>query len=386
MEKGWTGSIALGLVASAGFQCSAWVGGIVFALAAAVIVWQLLSTMDAAGRRPFLLRTGVAAAISLLVSAPFIIDQIALTALRGGRLPLVIAPVEVLGGAFPEGLRRLLDLPAYWLIYLPVEFPAFYLAGLVGMFALLRDRSRDAATHQLARTLALLAAASLVAAWLLRSVIANNNDLGWRAILPAVMLLAAFASAGIVRWRTSPAGVCALLAGFGVLLGLPEAATILSSNVFETQRSPARAFKDAPAIWNAVRRHAGETERIANNPLYFADMTPWPANISWALLANRRSCYAGKELAIAFAPIPPLRRNAVEALFVRVFDGEGAPEDIEQLAGRFRCDVILVTPTDGAWKRDIFASSGLYRLVETKPDAWRIYRRSAFARSARQGQ
>jgi hypothetical protein len=125
-----------------------------------------------------------------------------------------------------------------------------------------------------------------------------------------------------------------------------------------------------------VRRHTGLAERLANNPLFLADMTPWPINISWALMANRRSCYAGKELAIPFAPISSARRAAIEAQFVRIFAGEPAADDVAQLATRFRCDVAVVTPQDGAWRRDPFGSDGLYRLVEERPDAWRIYRRT----------
>ena len=53
------------------------------------------------------------------------------------------------------------------------------------------------------------------------------------------------------------------------------------------------------------------------------DLTPWPANMSWALLADRSSCFAGRELALAFAPLPPDRREAINAQFIRVFAGTG---------------------------------------------------------------
>jgi hypothetical protein len=36
--------------------------------------------------------------------------------------------------------------------------------------------------------------------------------------------------------------------------------------------------------------------------------------------------------------------------------------------------VVVVTPADGAWQRDPFAASGSWRLVETQPERWRIYR------------
>ena len=106
-------------------------------------------------------------------------------------------------------------------------------------------------------------------------------------------------------------------------------------------------------------------------------MTSWPVNISWALLADRRSCYAGNELALPFAPIPATRRAEIEAQFVRAFAGEPAPDDVRQLAERFGCDVVVVTAQDGAWLRDPFAATELYRLVDERPGAWRIYRRTS---------
>lgn len=376
-RDGWIAPIVLGLVAAAGFQSSVWVGGVVFVLAAVAIVAYLLVTLDVRRRLPLLLRVAMAAVIAAVLSASFIVDQVAMTVLRGGGGPVAITPVAVLSDAFPQTVRRLLDLPAYWLIYLPVELPVIFVAGVVGLVALLRQRTPGADARRAIRALGLLTLVSLLVAWLLRSIVAGNNDLGWRAILPAVMLLTVFAAAAIVRWPVSPARICAALATLGAILAAPHTVALLRNNLRGDPLPSAHTFAAAPQMWAAVRRHAGVSERIANNPLYLANMTPWPVNISWALMANRRSCYAGKELAIPFAPIPAARREVIEAQFVRVFAGEAAAGDIEELATRFQCDVIVVTPQDGAWQRDPFATGTVYRLVETQPDAWRIYRRAA---------
>jgi len=57
-----------------------------------------------------------------------------------------------------------------------------------------------------------------------------------------------------------------------------------------------------------------------------------------------------------------------------VFAGEGSPDDVRELAARYDCRVVVVTPADGAWARDPFGSSPSYRLVDSVPDRWRIYR------------
>jgi hypothetical protein len=132
-----------------------------------------------------------------------------------------------------------------------------------------------------------------------------------------------------------------------------------------------------PKLWAAVRRHAAVSERVGNNPLLLADMTPWPVNISWALLADRRSCYAGRELALVYTLLPAARREAIDAQFIRVFAGEGSPGDVNELATTYGCRVIALTSADNAWGSDPFAASPAYRLVEEKPDSWRVYRATA---------
>ena len=113
--------------------------------------------------------------------------------------------------------------------------------------------------------------------------------------------------------------------------------------------------------------------RVANNPRFLADLTPWPVNISWALLADRSSCFAGREMAIAFAPLPPERRAEIDAEFLRVFDGEGTPNDVHDLATKYGCDVVVLVPQDKAWDHDPFAAGPDYRLAEAREGRWRIY-------------
>ena len=111
----------------------------------------------------------------------------------------------------------------------------------------------------------------------------------------------------------------------------------------------------------------GPEERVANNPLFLDGMTPWPGNISWALLANRRSCFAGDQLLLAFAPLPTRAtggdRQAVHPRLRRRRHGRRCPRS---LAARYDCALAVVTAQDGAWANDPFAASPLYELVESR--------------------
>jgi hypothetical protein len=187
------------------------------------------------------------------------------------------------------------------------------------------------------------------------------------------MVLTAAAGAGLARLVERPGRVLPGLALAGFAASLVSGGIIAIGNARGEVSPDAAWFARAPAMWAAVRRHAPADARVANNPALFAAMTPWPVNISWALLADRRSCFAGNELAIAFAPLSRQRRGEISEQFRRVFAGEASADDLHALAETFGCDVVLVTARDGAWARDPFAGSPLFRLAETEPEAWRVY-------------
>ena len=372
-SRGWLCVPVLAATVAAGFESSTWVGGVIFGAGAVAIGFALLiAAEDARSRRDLLARSAVAVLLAAAISFPFLRDEYAATAARSVGVPIAFKPFEVLGPIVSGGLRRALDLPAYWLILLAVEFPAIYWPGTAAMVAALAD-SRARGNKPFVLALALIAAASFGIVWLFASTIANN-DLGWRGVLPGVLVLTIFAAAGLARWLASGRTLVAAAALGCLVLALPDGVAISRDNAEGTLAPSAPLLAESPDLWAAVRRHAAPDERVADNPLLLADSVRWPVNISWALFANRRSCYAGWNLARAFVPLPEAEIDRIERLFDRVFAGEAQPQDVEALARRYDCRVVAVTPGDGAWTRDPFAGSGLYRLVEERDAQWRIYR------------
>ncbi len=358
----------LGLVLAAGFQSSLWVGGVMFIFAGFAVAFVLL-LLSARDRLDFVAGTVGAGLLGAVLSAPLIAAQLNAAVTRGGGLPVIVEPFHVLGPFLPDGLGRLLDLPAYWLVLLVVEFPLVFLPGVVALGLLFRGSWMPYGV----RALTALAAVSLACGWLLVSTTGENNDLGWRSILPGVMVMTVYAAAGLSRWMvTAPRTVAAVVA-LGLALGLPDGVGILKGNLRGEPTPQGAVFAQSPALWEAVRRWTPPDGRVANNPAFLKDLTPWPVNISWALLAQRRSCFAGDELALAFAAITPRQRGALTALFARVFAGEGTREDVEVMAKRYGCVTAVVTAQDGAFANDPFAISPRFRLAETVPGQWRIY-------------
>jgi hypothetical protein len=278
----------------------------------------------------------------------------------------------VLGPIIPVAVRPYLNLLAFWLILTVIEFPAIYFTGVWAISESIAEKGRALAEQRFAVGLALLALASFALPWLFASTIANN-DLGWRGVLPGILALTIFAAAGLPRWITTKRSLA--IAGLAFwLLGIPGGLRIIQENATGLHSPSAPLFAGAPELWAAVRRHTAPAERVANNPAFLADSVRWPVNLSWALLADRRSCSAGWNLARAFVPLPGPEIDRISALFKRVFAGHASPEEIRDLLVRFDCRVIVVTPSDGAWRRDVFAMSGYFRLVEERAGRWRIYR------------
>jgi hypothetical protein len=368
------GIATLGPLAAAGFESSTWIGGFTFAAAGLMAVPALLIHAGPKQAWPFLGALAAAGIVALGFAAPLLHDQIVATATRSAGSPISIMPHEVLGEHFSAGLRRIVDPPGFWLIFLPLELPAIFVPGVIALGALILTRDLESDRKRAVWAFAALVAASLVISWLLVSTPGDNNDLGWRAVLPGAMVLTVFAAVGLVRWIATRAYFAAAAAIAAVMVGLPGSIELIHSDVAGRSEPDGKLFAQTPDMWAAVRRHAGAEERIANNPLFLADITLWPVDISWALLADRRSCYAGRELTLVYTSLPRQRQEEIDAQFIRVLAGKGTPGDLEDLATKYDCRFVVLTSADGAWANDPFAASPRYRLIDEKAGAWRIYR------------
>jgi hypothetical protein len=364
----------LALVTVAGYESSTWVGGILFAIAAPVLGLILLAGSPAATRVRFVAWSAAAALVTAALAYPFLHDQYLNAAGRGVGSPIAFKPYSVFAFEVSDKVLTLMDLPGYWLIQLVIEFPAVYISGAVSLIGTLRSKPAYGPPLLVTKVFCGLGFISLLIAGTLTITFADNNDLGWRAVLPGVFILTIFAATGLSRWIKAPAPFAIAGALFLLALGLPRAIQLTAQNIRGLPNQSGEVFGASPEMWSALRQHVAPDERVANNPLFLQDMTPWPVNISWALFGNRPSCFAGRELALPYTALPRARLAEIEAQFERVFAGKEQPDDVRALATRYQCRVAVVTAQDGAWQHDPFASSPYYKLVDERGDAWRIYR------------
>jgi hypothetical protein len=287
-------------------------------------------------------------------------------------MAVAIHPYEVFSLPHQIFPTRLLDIPGYWLVFLLVEFPAIYAPGALALLSAARPRGGPGDMALTSRAFLVVVASSLIVGGYLTITFSDNNDLGWRATLPAILLLTVFAAAGLSRWIAERRIVAAVAFAL-IALSLPKSFEWASEYVKGMPTPSGQAFAKTPALWQAVRRQTGPADRIAMNPSFLAEMTPWTINISWALLADRRSCFAGRDYLGPFTTLTSEQQQDVIERFRRVFAGEARQGDVGTLAQHDRCRVAVLTPLDGAWRNDPFAASGLYTRVNETAD-WRIYR------------
>ena len=363
---GMSGAVALGLVAAAGFESSTWVGGIAFAVASALAAPLLLAHTPPARRWMFVRNIGVAAGVAAVLVAPFLLSQAQTLAARGGGFPIAFMPYHAFAGG-----GRLVGLLAFWPLTLPFNLPALVPAGAIGLLEAARARN---GRSRMVMVLGCFAIACLSVTWLMRSTI-ENNDLGWRAAIPALLILTPFAATAWSGWLTRPWRLLPAAALFLAILGLPQAGQKFAEALFGQRPADARGFAASADLWQAVRAHSAPADRVGNSPLMLADLTPWPDDISWALLSDRPSCYPGWATAIAYAGVSRDTLVTIETQFKRVFAGGGQPGDVDALAWHFDCKTIVLTASDPAWSHDPFAGSAAYHLEQERPNQWRLYSR-----------
>lgn len=350
---GLAAALCLGLMVAAGFDCSIWVGGLAFGLAAPPLAVLLLVRMQPAARWRFLLWCALAALVAVPLMAGVAADEWAVMHHRaaGG---IAAGAYPLAGTAVPAVLRPVAGIllyPAFLVLMFPALLPPV-------LWRLRRVRGEQA-------LLLGFAALCLLITAFLRSTLANN-DLGWRACLPAVLVLGA-AAACAVRTR------CVLvLALAGVALGAPDMLRMLHESVAGEVPGDPAGFAAQAQIWPQVRAVTAPEERIATNPQALHDETAWPVNIGWATLSDRKTCYANWGSVVAYGALSHAELDRTEDAFRHVFAGSPQQGDLALVRGA-GCVAYLVTGADGAWAHDPFAAAPGCRLAASG-EAWRLYR------------
>jgi hypothetical protein len=227
-----------------------------------------------------------------------------------------------------------------------------------------------------------------MAAEFFRSVIIND-DLGWRVVLPPVLLLTIWTAVAITGWletlRYSKFGELprAAIAGLSMVvflgtMGIGSTARFLADAVKEQKVDYAtmtllRHFRLQPLAWSRVRELTSTRDIIAVNPESFKQVTSWTANAPFSLFGDRCTLVSDSSTPLVFSHHADRSRFTSDLAFVtNFFNGTPGKRDIWRLAVRFRARALLVTPLDALWNNGALDGNRYYNLAVETPD-YRVY-------------
>lgn len=385
--------VVVGVLAAGIFGTSGWIAlSCVFALpwvAAAVglFAWHQGITGRMRGQLPALL--GVTA-VTVLLSSPFLL--VYLSGEEG------VGEESGLGWPVVFELQSAAFSPSPWanfFLWWTKLLPAVYSVTLIfGILGLLAYRPRSDLRHLFRWSAAAAVPPFLLVSQSLKSTI-GANDLGWRAHLPAYLLLAIFSGLAVSQLSGRPEkgkdalsvflsrlpvrlGLAALgLAG--LMLGLMAGPYRDALNTYllkrplpqlvETQVELRRGFLRQERAWELVRRYAGPTNIVQSNPDAYGALTPWPVNLPYMLFADRTSAVATPNTArvFAFRSDPDERARAI-SIVRAVFQGRPEHDAFEALRRSLGVDVVLVDRRDPVFNTSLLDDSPVWRRVHRDED------------------
>lgn len=343
----WTAIILIAILVSAGFGMSAWVGGFAFLLSAVPIaLWEVARSKGETRHRVIIgwCAIGVCSAI---LAIPSLLSQMG--AAVPGQPPIGIRPWPVL--AFVPA-SSLLNHIAYWVLFLPLAIGGIYIPFLLSAKGAIR-RSPDVAVP-----LVCISIMSLSVSWLMESRIANN-DLGWRAVIPAILSMMAVAAAGLAEnfsisaekngsgWMPRISVIpCIMLITASFPWGMYE----IKRNVMGD--SPLVKIRVENAYWLALRHTGSATDRVLTSPSLYRDAESWPVNVGGGLMTERKSCYLSYDYMRSFsAHWPAGFSDEVQRRITDFYNGDVEASDMRFLRDRLGCRVIGITSNEKVWKK-----------------------------------
>jgi len=382
-------AIVIGLTTATAFGASIWVGGIALLFGLPFLIgmalWLRLPLYNYLNTFKTLL---FALLICLLFAIPVLISLTTGPSLAQSELPFgphLYTATSLFNKASDWGYIAHIIL--YWLQFLPLNLGIVFVLGTASV--LLYTSKIPEERNFWALSFGAIFGFLLIVQFL-QSTIANN-DFGWRAVLVPVMLLmvwsaialtALFTSTDLSKWRISIKRWQPLILSLtmvGLTIGFLSFTRISQLPVNPHYPPDAhtlalhQGFLRQQQAWAKVRQYAKPTDLVQSNPDGYTTMTPWPANIAYALFADRATAYANPEYAHVFAyRYDNHQKTQQYQLIQTVFSAQPTDEALRHLHDVLKVKVLLVDKFDAVWHSEAIERSGLYRLVEKETD-FKIY-------------
>ncbi|PDT81049.1 hypothetical protein [Sinorhizobium sp. BJ1] len=363
----------MGAILASAYGSSMWAGGLSLLLILPIVGVLSVSHVLRAKRLPeVFISLSVTVAMTLLCAAVLISEQSSILHTRKV-VDFWVFPIFV-------GDHWFLDVPGFWLVQIFLEFGIIYLSFIIWSFARPSDDINRYAHIDCAIFVSVLA--PLFCTQLLHSTI-MYNDLGWRVLIPSMLVMTALA-AGLFSTHIGKGTLVGRITTITAIMLLTPSILTGAKSVYSNtskfrvegpESEEGTAFKASPEMWKAVRDVTPPDEAVANNPLDLASMTYAPGNISWAILSQRRHCGTTLDFLRAYAAqLTPKEASDVYNFFVRAFAGLATEDQLRVMKEKYLCRTLVVTSRDGLWGKPVLDNNSVYKLISEKKGKWRIYR------------
>jgi hypothetical protein len=382
----WHIAVVLGLNLASAVISSVWAGVCALLGASMFVLLAIAATREARERISRWFWPMLAAiAVGVVTSLP-----VALNLVRLNR-EVALSSVELSIYPTIEGLNTFSNWASikhifvYWTIFLTIQFGAVYLAGWCGLLA----RGRQLPSIRLFRRLSIAVVfGDLLVAEFFRSVIINN-DLGWRVVLPPVLLLIIWTAVAITDWletlRRSRFGQLprAAMAGISIVIflgtwGLGYSVRFVGEAVKHREGDSASTrlgqyFMKQPLAWKRVRELTSAQDIVAVNPKSFEYITTWTANAPFSLFGDRCTLVSDSSTPLVFSHQASRDRFTSDLKFlIHFFNNTPSQREISRLAVDFQARALLVTPLDTLWNNGALDGNQYYALAVDAPE-YRVY-------------
>ncbi len=363
----------MGAILASAYGSSMWAGGLSLLLILPIVGVLSVSHVLRAKRLPeVFISLSITVAITLLCAAVLISEQSSVLHTRKV-VDFWVFPIFV-------GDHWFLDVPGFWLVLIFLEFGIIYLSFIIWSFARPSDDINRYAHIDCAIFVSVLA--PLFCTQLLHSTI-MYNDLGWRVLIPSMLVMTALA-AGLFSTHIGKGTLVGRITTITAIMLLTPSILTGAKSVYSNtskfrvegpESEEGTAFKASPEMWKAVRDVTPPDEAVANNPLDLASVTYAPGNISWAILSQRRHCGTTLDFLRAYAAqLTPKEASDVYNFFVRAFAGLATEDQLRAMKEKYLCRTLVVTSRDGLWGKPVLDNNSVYKLISEKKGKWRIYR------------
>jgi len=377
-------SAVIGICIASAAASSIWVGGVALALAAPIIGAGLISAKTPKKDIVRLVKT-------CLIALPWCVLFFwpVLSSMIKGAASAQDSPFPVALDRFASTnlvmcgswIANSTHVMMFWIRLLPLSLGIIFIAGVP---ALLLRVAPNKLEQYLKRLTLAASIGFLLVSQFFKSVILNN-DLGWRAVIVPEMILIVWAAVMmsdfiysknpaksewyfgsiLFRWRYLISSITTACLTIGILSFICCYHFSIPPHTLDQHTLKVRQrFLLQKEAWGIVRNYVKPDEIVQSNPDGYKEITPWPANIPFALFADRRIAFASPEFVYAYSHnINEDLRNSQYHLIQNIFSKNPTKESILKIRDELNIKGLFIDQFDAVWNSTLLEDSGIYTKV-----------------------